>query len=153
MSSEIATMLENLDTVYRLYHQNILESIDEYIYKEERYENHFSVALIYSKKSLTSHVKELEKMIRKTDKLTFITDNVIFIVFDAIQVNNCVKAAENLYKTLKSVEYHQDYFIATAFSEEFRENYLIMINHLFYRLHYSVEHNCESDINDEDYLI
>ncbi len=153
MSSATGTMLQELNTIRRFCYQTIMDIISDYIYREKRYKTHFSVAIIYSKDILNVHSEELRKTLRKTDKLVCITDNIVCVVFDAAQANGYVKAAENLYKALKSIEYQQDYYIATAFSDEFDENYLNMLNHLFDRLHYSVEHNCYSNINYEDYLI
>jgi len=153
MSNETATMLQDLDSNRRSCYQTILDIIDNYIYREKRYETHFSLAIVYSKTPLNVHSQELQKTLRKTDNLICITDNIVCIVFDAAQTHSYVKAAENLYKTLKSIEYHQHYFIATAFSDDFNNNYLDMINHLFDRLHYSVEHNCQNSVNYEDYII
>ena len=153
MSSVTDAMIQELNEIRRFCYQTIMDIISDYIYREKRYKTHFSVAIIYSKDFLNVHAEELRKTLRKTDKLVCITDNIVCVVFDAAQSNGYVKAAENLYKTLKSIEYHQDYFIATAFSDEFDENYLNMLNHLFDRLNYSVEHNCSSNINYEDYLI
>ncbi len=153
MSNETAIMLQDLDSIRKFCYQTILDIIGDYIYREQRYATHFSVAIIYSKTPLNIHTQELEKTLRKTDNLICITDNIVCIVFDAVQTHSYVKASENLYRTLKSIEYHQHYFIATSFSDDFNKNYLDMINHLFDRLHYSVEHNCQNSVNYEDYII
>jgi len=153
MPNNTTQMLEDLDSIRRFCHQTIMDIISDYIYREKRYKTHFSVAIIYSQDPLNTHAEELRKALRKTDKLICITENIVCVVFDATTAHSYVKAAENLYKELKSIEYHQNYYISTTFSDEFDENYLNMLNHLFERLHYSVEHNCQNSVNYEDYLI
>ena len=153
MSNETVAMLQDLDSIRRFCYQTILDIISDYIYREKRYKTHFSIAIIYSKTALNVHAQELQKTLRKSDNLICITDNIACVVFDATQTHSYVKASENLYRTFKSIEYHQHYFIATSFSDDFDENYLDLINHLFDRLHYSVEHNCQNSVNYEDYII
>jgi len=153
MSSQTAAILEELHAKRTLFQQSIMELISDSIYREKRYETHFSVAIVYSQEPLKTQAQQLRKTLRKTDKAVCITDNILCVVFDATQENSYVKAAENLYRTLKSIEYHQDYFIATVFSNEFDTNYLNMFNHLFERLFYSIQHNCKTNVNYEDYII
>ncbi len=153
MSTQTAAMLTNLQENHKLYKQNIMDAINDYIYREERYKVNFSLTIIYSKSPLDEHALELEKNLRKTDTLMRVDENILCIIFDAAQAESYVKAAENLYKKLKSIDYHQRYFIATTFSADFDANYLDMLNHLFDRLHYTLEHNCYNNINYDDYII
>lgn len=153
MSNQTAAMLENLGKNRKLYQQNIMDLLNDYAYREERYKVHFSVVIVYSKSSLDTHVEKLKKHLRKTDTLHCITENMICVIFDAAKATSYVKAAENLYKKLKSIKYQQHYFIATTFSADFDENYLDMLNHLFDRLYYTLEHNCYNNVNYDDYII
>jgi len=153
MQQIISGMLNDLESTRSLCHQTIMDMIHEYIYREKRYNTHFSVAAIYTDEPIKTHAEKLRLTLRKTDKLLCITDNIVCVVFDAAQENSYVKAAQNLYRTLKEIEYHQQYFIATAISEDFDENYLDMLNRLFERLQYSVEHKLCNSVNYEDYII
>ena len=153
MSSVTDAMIQELNENRRFCYQTIMDIISDYIYRERRYKVHFSIAIIYSKDALNAHANELRDTLRRTDKVICVTENIICVVFDSIESTNYVKAAENLYRVLESVEYHQHYFIATTFSQEFDENYLNMLNHLFDRLLYLVEHNQYNNVTDEDYFI
>ena len=153
MQQKTEKILDNLDSIRRFCYQSVMDIIHEYIYREQRYEIHFSVAVIYTEEPLTVQTENLKKLLRKTDKLICVKENIVCVVFDAAQHSSYVKAAENLYKTLKELEYHQNYYIATALSDDFDENYLDMINTLFERLKYSVEHKLYSSVNYEDYII
>ena len=153
MQENIPEMLQDIESSRKFCYPAIMDLIRDYIYREKRYDTHFSLAIIYTNESLSLHAKELQKVLRKTDTKICITDNIACVVFDATQNQSYIKAAENLYKTLKHIDYHQKYFIATTFSNDFDKNYLDMMNKLFERLEYSVEHGLCSTINYEDYII
>ena len=153
MQENIPKMLHDIESIRRFAYQTIIDLIGDYIYREKRYDTHFSLVTIYTNKPLAVHAQELQKVLRKTDTLICVTDNIICVIFDATQNKSYVKAAENLYKTLKHIDYHQQFFIATAFSNDFNKNYLEMINKLFERLKYSVEHKLCNTVVYEDYII
>ena len=153
MSNKTAIMLKNLDESRKTYQQDVMNTLDDYTYREERYNVNFSVVIIYSTSPLNTHTQELQKNLRKTDTLVCLSENIICVIFDAAEAGSYVKAAENLYKKLKAINYHQHYFIATTFSDDFDANYLDMLNHLFDRLHYTLEHNCYNNVNYDDYII
>jgi len=153
MSDQTMVLLKELDSMRQTYQQSVIEFLDEYIYRERRYKVHFSVALVFSKESLQAHAESLNNTLRKTDRVISIAENLLCVVFDATQEESYVKAAENLYKTLKSIEYRQDYFVATVFSNEVNDNYLLVLNRLFERLYYSLEHDYCDHVTYEDYII
>ena len=153
MQSDTVTMLEDLDSIHRLHHQTMMGFIADYIYRESRYGTHFSVVLVYSQEKLDLQISMLEKLLRRTDRFISLQEKLICVVFDAVDYNSYLKAAENLYETLQSTNCHQTYFITTALSNEFQENFVNMFNHLFERLHYSIEHKLYGIVNSEDYII
>ena len=153
MSDNTRTTLNSLNSIRTFCYQTIIDAIDDYIYREKRYATNFSIAVVYTEEPLSLDADIIAYKLRKTDKMICITENLICIIFDATQSTSYVKATENLYQILKGVNYHKKYFISTALSSDFEENYLDMINKLFDRLHYSIEHKLCNNVNYEDYII
>jgi hypothetical protein len=153
MPYDMQKILDDLKDTRKFCYQTIMDTITDYIYREKRYATHFSIAVIYTDKPLSVDVATIASKLRRTDKMICITQNIICVIFDATENSSYVKATENFYKILKTIDYHKIYFISTALSEDFDENYLDMINKLFDRLDYSVEHRLCSSVNYEDYII
>jgi len=146
-------MIKDIRNTKKFCYPTIMDLMSDFIYREKRYETNFSIAVIYTYDSLADVSTEIQKGLRVTDKMICITKNLLCVVFDSAQEQSYVKAAENLYKTLKHADYHQKYYITAAYSKDFDENYLNMINRLFDRLEYSVNHKLCNTVNDQDYII
>jgi len=146
-------MLDDLKSARQFCYKTIMCGIIDYIYREKRYATSFSIAVVYTEKTLSIDTDIISYKLRKTDKMICITENILCVIFDATGNTSFVKATENLYKILKSVDYQNKYFISTALSEDFDENYLNMINKLFDRVEYSVQHKLSNNVNYEDYII
>jgi len=153
MQCNTQKMLDDLKSAREFCYKIIMNGITDYIYREKRYTTSFSIAVIYTEKPLSVDTDIIAYKLRKTDKILCLTENILCIIFDATENTSFIKATENLYKILKSVDYHNKYFISTALSEDSKENYLDMINKLFDRLQYSIEHKLYNNVNSEDYII
>ena len=147
------TMLNDIKYTKSFCYPTIMDLMSDFIYREKRYKTNFSIAFIYSDNAFADGLPDIQKGLRMTDKMTYITYNLLFVIFDYAQEDSYVKAAENLFKTLGHDDYHQKYYIATSYSQDFDENYLNMINVLFERLEYSVTHNLANTVNEQDYVI
>jgi len=146
-------MINDIRNRKKFSYPAIMDLMSDFIYRERRYKTNFSIAVIYTYDSFADVLPDIQKGLRVTDSMISITHNLLCVVFDSAKEQSYVKAAENLYKTLKNDEYHQKYYIATAHSKDFDENYLNMINRLFDRLEYSVNHNLANTVNEQDYII
>ncbi|WP_457743656.1 hypothetical protein [Sulfurimonas sp.] len=146
-------ILADLESVRHSCYQMIIDESVDYIYREKRYATHFSIAVIYTKEPLTIDTTTISAKLRKTDKMICLTKNILCVFFDATRDSSFIKATENLYELLQSVDYHRQYFISTALSKDFDENYLDMVNKLFDRVEYSIEHKLYNSVNAEDYII
>ena len=153
MQVSLKEVFNDLESKRQLCYQTLMDLLPEYIYREKRYQIHFSVTLIYSQDHLATCERGLRPLLRKTDKLLCITPHLLCATFDATNTSSYVKAAENLHETLKKIDYQHRYFIATVSSQEFDENYLDMFNRLYERLLYSIEHQLCNIVNFEDYII
>lgn len=146
-------MINNIRDTKKTCYPTLMDAISDFIYREKRYNAHFSIALIYTSDSSVDFSQELRKSLRLTDKLISISDNLSCVVFDTTTEHSYVKAAENLCKPLRHANYHQEYYVSTAYSEDFDENYINMLNKVFERLEYSVSHKLCNTVIEQDYII
>jgi len=146
-------ILQELKDNRQTYYNLLIENIADYIYREKRYSTRFSVVLIYNENSVLADTETLQNNFRETDKLIPINSHLIFAIFDSVNDDSYLKAAENLCKTLQKAHYKERFFSSTANSVEFNTNYLDMTNKLFERLEYAIKNNIFNSVVYQDYII
>ena len=82
--------------------RKILELIDEKTYLFERYSINFAGVLIYSEDVLDPDF--YQSHIRKSDRIAVLSENMLFIIYDVVDTQESMKAAQNL------LYYHQEHF-------------------------------------------
>ncbi len=147
------TILEEISKNRNSYYKTILENISEYIYREKRYDSHFSLALICHDKNVKVDAKKLQSTLRETDMLIPLHSNIFCVIFDETSGQSCVRAAENLNKTLQKMHYNEKFFVSAAESMDFDANYLDMSNKLFDRIEYAISHKHCNIVICQDYLV
>ena len=146
-------MLEKIKALQQNYSDTIIDAMQSYIYREKRYNTNFSVVMIYSTLSFEEMTSQLSSKLRYSDKILCSHQNLFCVIFDSVDADSYLKVAENLFEILKNINYPSNYYIATAFSKNFDENYLEMLNKLFERVEYSVVHEMSDIVDYEDFLI
>ena len=136
-----------------LFYELISEHISEFLYREKRDHNHFSLLAIYSIEPNTSTLSLLQKKLRLTDKPIVLNDHLVTIAFNNATEHSYVKAAENISSFLKELDYQNNFFLSSVHSTEFPDNTLEMTNTLFDRLEYAIEHKLFDTVIYEDYII
>jgi GGDEF domain-containing protein len=147
------TILEEISQNRNSYYKTILENISEYIYREKRYNSHFSLTLIYHDKNIRVDAKKVQNSLRETDMLIALHSNIFCVVFDETGAESCIRAAENLNKTLQKMYYNEKFFVSAADSMDFDANYLDMSNKLFDRITYAISHKQCNIVICQDYLV
>jgi len=147
------TILEEINKNRNSYYKTILENISEYIYREKRYDSHFSLSLIYHDKNVKVDAKKLQNTLRETDMLIPLHSNIFCVVFDETGGQSCIRAAENLNKTLQKMYYNEKFFVSASDSMDFDANYLDMSNKLFERIEYAISHKQYNIVICQDYLV
>ena len=145
--------IKELNINRHVFHDLIMDNISEYIYRKERYQIGFTLVAVYSKEPSVHIEKELRKKLRETDKFIPLTKHFSCVMFDVTQENNYVKAAENLNSVLKQLDYKNNFFLSTVYSNEFHEQTLEMTNKLCDRLEYAIQHQLYNTITCQDYLV
>jgi len=135
------------------FYELIEGEIPEFLYREHRYNNHFSLVAVYSVKPTTLSLPVLQKKLRFTDKSIVLNEHLICIAFDNTTQSSYVKAAENLNSFLRELDYQNNFFLSSVHSTEFPDNTLEMTNILFDRLGYAIEHKLYNTIVYEEYII
>lgn len=113
------------------YHDEIIDNLEEYSYRNKRYHVNYAVALCFCVKDI--NLNELVKVRRKTDRYITLQSNLSCVVFDCIDAESSKKAAQNLKRDVKESCVEKDFFIFTSTSIEY-ESPLKLINSLFYKL-------------------
>lgn len=132
----------------RDYCKQILESITEYKYRDQRYETYFSLMVIHIEKAV--YTKEVfDSALRLTDHHIELTPNIHCIVLDSVSNKSYIKAAENIQYTLQKRE-KNTFYVSAVESENYKNDYFKMIKDLFDFLEYAVEHNFTNIVVDSD---
>jgi hypothetical protein len=149
-------MIEEFKKIHdhrRAFHKMILDQIDKYIYREERYNTNFALVAVYSKEPTAITPQELKQKLRKTDTLITLNENLAIVIFDAVAEDVYVKAAENLNTLLKEMEFKNNFFLSVASSDEVHHNYRELTNKLCDRLEYVIENRLFNTVIYQDYII
>ncbi|SFV51023.1 hypothetical protein MNB_SM-5-1367 [hydrothermal vent metagenome] len=135
------------------FYELIEGEISQFLYREKRYHQPFSLVAIYAVNATTLTLSLLKEKLRLSDKPIVLNDHLICIAFDNTTEDTYVKTAENLTSFLKKSDYTNNFFLSSVHSSEFPDNTLEMTNTLFDRLQYALEHKLYNTVVYEDYLI
>jgi len=136
-----------------LFYELINNNISQFLYREKRYNIHFSLVAVYSVEANALTLSSLQKKLRFTDIPIILNDHLICIAFDNTTDHTYIKAAENLNTLLLELDYKNNFFLSTAHSSEFPNNTLEITNILMDRLEYVVEHKLVNTVAYEDYIV
>jgi len=136
-----------------LFYETISENLSEFLYREKRDNNHFSLLAIYSIDANKFTLPLLQKKLRLTDKPIVLNNHLVVIAFNNTTEHSYVKAAENISSFIKEFNYQNNFFLSSVHSTEFPDNTLEMTNTLFDRLEYSIKNKLYDTIIYEDYII
>lgn len=121
-------MLQIIKNSRPSYSQEIINKLDEYSYRNKRYQINFALALIYCKKDI--NLDEIIDIQRRTDKFIPLDKNLCCVVFDSIDYASSKKVASNLQKQVEESCLNEDLFIGVITSIEY-ESASKMTNYLF----------------------
>jgi hypothetical protein len=101
---------------YHKYMDKILNEMGHYIYRKERYNVDFTIALYLTNKNFKKDF--IEKNIRDTDKLLILEDNMVCVLFDYADIKAGIKASENLLSNLEPIYFNSEIFISIINSND-----------------------------------
>jgi methionine synthase II (cobalamin-independent) len=134
-----------------LFYQIIMDSIEDYTYRAERYNVQFGIVSIYSKEKIDT--QKLQSLIRKTDKIIVLSENLCCVALDSTSDISYIKAAENLNRILNEINYKDLFYLGAVDSQDFKSESRKMINYLFSRLEYALENNLSDMVIYQEYEV
>jgi len=131
-----------------LDYKDIDKEYQDYFYKYERYNNLFSMVLLYSHTPIEQDF--LQKYLRQTDKLIQVQNNFYLIIFDRTSHDNGLKAVENLLYAYENKHFSQDLYISFVNTEGYTDAQTMKV-HLLSFLNYAIKENKVNQITDGFY--
>ncbi len=125
---DLFVMLAQIKDGRQNYVQEIINNLDEYSYRNKRYQINFALALIYCKKDI--NLNEIIDVKRRTDKYISLDKNLSCVVFDCIDSDSSKKAASNLQRQVEESCLNEDLYMEVITSMEY-ESASKMTNYLF----------------------
>lgn len=110
------------------YLEDIISNLEEYAYRSKRYHVNFAIALGFCNREV--NLSDFIGIKRKTDKYISLEKNLCCVVFDCIDSQTSIRAAENLQSQLQSNCLERELFLGVVTSLEY-ESPAKMANFLF----------------------
>lgn len=125
---DLSIMLAEIKQNRQNYVQEIINNLDEYSYRNKRYQINFALALIYCTKDI--NLNEIIDVKRRTDRYISLDKNLSCVVFDCIDSDSSKKAASNLQRQVEESCLNEDLYMEVITSMEY-ESASKMTNYLF----------------------
>lgn len=125
---DLSIMLAEIKQNRQNYVQEIINNLDEYSYRNKRYQINFALALIYCTKDI--NLNEIIDVKRRTDRYISLDKNLSCVVFDCIDSDSSKKAASNLQRQVEESCLYEELYMEVITSMEY-ESASKMTNYLF----------------------
>ena len=111
------------------------EHLDDLLYRAQRYQIHYTVALFagYSKNA------DIKKHIRSSDRFIPISKEIALVIFDATPLNGGIKAAAKLTEILQAEDFNKHFYVVCVSSHE-HDDFSDQATHLLNVLLFEIEH-------------
>ncbi len=131
------------------YQDMLIDVISLFMYREQRYNEHFSMILIYIQDD--SYHYKFTNIIRESDKYIQLDKYLHCIFLDSSSNDTYIKGAESiLYKLQK--EHLNNFYFSTVNSENYNFDKFRMINKSLDILQCALKFNAYNIVIDNDYM-
>lgn len=137
--------LKKVGGEYLKYKEVIFSHVKNKIYAYERYGIEFSALLIYSDEPI--EISICRDKIRQSDKIYKVEENLHLVVYDVIDPENTMKAAQHLLLHYQKYYLKQDVCIALAAAAK-DDTASDMSSRLFTILEYALKTSCSNSVID-----
>jgi len=127
------------------YYDAIMKSLDEYSYRNKRYNIEFAIAIGLC--NVNVDFKDFIKNKRKTDTLIPLEENMCCLVLDCAPAESAVKATSNMQVSFHDKYSERQLFTGVVSSKDYDSDQT-MVDSLFDILEYSIANNMEGLIAD-----
>lgn len=128
------------------YRDAILDLVDNELYRHRRYGVEFGTMLVFADEPLD--LEMFATMIRQTDNIYALEQDLMLVVFDHVNAEDAIKAAQNVLHAYRSRNMHKTLYTAVAPIEQ-TETAIDIASRLFIILEYALKKslsNCVVDI-------
>ncbi len=140
MKSEL---LDDLKTNRKTYEKRVLDTIQDYIYQNERYNVNFTLAIGATQVCSDVDMKGFSGLIRESDKFIVLNDHICCIVFPFTDSAQGIKAASNLLSKFEMTFFSQKIYLSIVNANDC-ETPEHQVQKLFDILKFSVTHGMEN---------
>jgi len=138
-------LLQLIDENREKYTTLISEKIKNFIYREKRYGQHFSLTVGLTEVGVD--LTDYEEHIRQTDEFIILEDNLCCIILDSTSSESGLKAANNMLAGFQSHHFSKPLYSSVVSSDEYPEEQKL-VDELFYVLKYSIKNNMDNIVID-----
>lgn len=130
------------------YHNIISKAIEDNLYRKERYNLEFSLAVAVCDEDISLH--GFEKFTRRTDKFIVLEDYMSCVMLEGVTANSAIKATSNLQTIFQSRYFSKELFIGMVSSSDYDydETGYNMVKSLLDILEHSLSNNLNHEIVD-----
>ncbi len=143
-------MLQQIQKNRANYLEIIQDRIEAFLYRSERYDLNFSLAIGYCSNDVD--LSGFGQYIRSTDEFIILEKNICCIVLDCAPAGSGVKAATNMLSNFQHNYFGKTLYSSVVCSED-HNNSTQLINQLFDVLSYSISHNMDNMVVDPQQML
>jgi len=137
---------------HRLHYQEMLfDAISSYNYRFTRYNEIYSIVLVYISEEC-GDLLDYNDFLRETDTIICFRPNLCAIVFDETNIEQGIKAAENILTRLQ-VRFFSKHIYMTVITVSHEQSEFQTIHDLFDLMSYALIHNMDNLVIDTSQLI
>lgn len=143
-------MIKLIRNKRKQYHKTIMDQLEHYSYRHERYNFNFSLAIGLSVDELD--LRAFETFKRKTDEFVILEEFLCALVLDGSDVDTAIKATSNVQTQFQTNYFNKKLYVVVASAHDY-DNKKSMVNALFDMLEYAIKHEMDSVILDKSQLL
>ncbi|MCK4737998.1 MAG: hypothetical protein KAT10_05490 [Sulfurimonas sp.] len=131
------------------YLETIINSLDNYSYRNKRYQIDFAIAIGLCKESVD--FSEFIKNKRKTDELILLEDNLCCAIFDCAPAKSAIIATSNMLSEFQNKNSDKQIYTSMVNSRDYDSDKM-MIDSLFDILEYSVDNDIHGVVTNKEQM-
>lgn len=136
---------ETLKTTFPLYKEKILELTRQKLYAYERYGLEFAAVMIYSADPIDMEI--CSASIRQSDNIYSLEENLLLVVFDMVDEESALKAAQNFLHAYHQLDIRQELYTLVAHVHQDGTS-IDMGSRLFILLEYALKERLRNSVID-----
>lgn len=144
-------MINTLNQHRQVFQEALIHECEPFHYRFTRYHSDYSIALAYLSEE-NGDLRSCGKHLRESDKILFFQNNFCAILFDNTNVEQGIKAANNILSRVQNLFFAKHFYMAIITSSNEQSEFQ-MVHDLFDLITYALEHNMDNLAVDSSQVI